>query len=151
MHSLLKNLAKRKQDLARKKSQPVKTKLVSAAPVRKQVALSDVGQQLQAQRLIALVQQQVHPCWRIPGGEKNAHSIKVAIRIRLNTDGSLRGTPRVIDASRMQHDKSFRVLAESAVWALQNPSCQPLKLPYDQYDVWKDVTFNFDPSEALGH
>jgi hypothetical protein len=31
-----------------------------------------------------------------------------------------------------------------------NPRCSPLRLPYDEYDVWKNITFNFDPSEALG-
>ena len=42
------------------------------------------------------------------------------------------------------------MIAESAVRALQNPGCQPLKLPYDQYEIWQDIIFNFDPGEALG-
>ena len=96
------------------------------------------------------VRQQIVPCWNIPGGAKNAQKIKIGVRIRLNRDGSLHGNPRVIDTKRFRSDQSFRVVAESAVRALLNPRCSPLRLPYGQYEIWKDITFNFDPSEALG-
>ena len=150
MQALLKNLAKLKEELARQKKPTPKTKLAVKQATQRSNALSAISQQLQIQKLTAMVKQQVAPCWSIPGGVKDAHAIKVGVQIRLNTDGTLRGAPRVVDAARMQSDQSFRVIAESAVRALLNPRCRPLKLPYDQYEIWKDITFNFDPGEALG-
>ena len=150
MQALLKDLAKRKKELERQQMALAETKNAAAPVTTKRNTLSAVSQQMQANRLTAMVKAQVAPCWAIPGGVKDAHKITVAVQIRLNTDGTLRGAPRVVDASRMQSDRSFRVIAESAVRALLNPRCRPLKLPYDQYNVWKDITFNFDPGEALG-
>lgn len=150
MQALLKNLAKRKEELARRKKPEPKTEETVKPVVRSPYSLSAISQQLHVQKLTAMVKQQVAPCWSIPGGVKDAHAIKVAVQIRLNTDGTLRGAPRVVDAARMKSDQSFRVIAESAVRALLNPRCRPLKLPYDQYEIWKDITFNFDPGEALG-
>ena len=97
-----------------------------------------------------MVRQQLAPCWSIPGGAKDAQDMKIGVQIRLNIDGSLRGVPRVLDSFRMRSDRTFQAMAESAVRALQNPRCSPLKLPYDQYDIWQNITFNFDPGEALG-
>ncbi len=150
MRALLKNLAKRKEELARQIKPAPKTKAIFKPTSPKPYALSAISQQLQVQRLAAMVKQQLAPCWSIPGGVKDAHTIEVGVRIRLNTDGTLRGAPRVVDSARIQSDRSFRVIAESAVRALLNPRCRPLKLPYDQYEIWKDITFNFDPGEALG-
>jgi len=76
--------------------------------------------------------------------------MQISIRIMLKRDGSLLGSPQVVDRVRFRTDQSFRVVAESALRALLNPRCSPLKLPYGDYDIWKDITFNFDPSEALG-
>jgi colicin import membrane protein len=147
---LLKDLAKRKEELQREQerkqamaAKPPAQVASRAAPVR-----TSIDQRLQAQRLTALVKQQLAPCWSIPGGVKDAYSVKVAVEIRLNTNGTLRGPPRVLDTNRMRTDRSFRAVAESAVRALHK--CSPLKLPYDQYNLWQNITFNFDPSEALG-
>ena len=74
--------------------------------------------------------------------------MRVEIRIRMNPDGTLGAAPRVQDRQRMGSDTSFRVVAESALRALR--TCAPFKLPYNQYDMWKDIIFTFDPKEALG-
>jgi hypothetical protein len=150
MQALLKDLAKRKEELAQRQKSDTKTETVAKLPVPKPFALSAISQRVQAQKLTGMVKEQVAPCWSIPGGVEDVHKIKVAVQIRLNTDGTLRGAPRVVDGARMRADRSFRVIAESAVRALLNPRCRPLKLPYDQYEIWKDITFNFDPGEALG-
>ena len=150
MQALLKNLAKRKEELAQQQKAEPKPDATVKLPARKSFALSAISQKLQAQKLTGMVKEQVAPCWSIPGGVENVHEITVGVQIRLNTDGTLRGAPRVVDSARMRTDRSFRVIAESAVRALLNPRCRPLKLPYDQYEIWKDITFNFDPGEALG-
>lgn len=151
LQALLKNLAKRKAELERsRKPEPRAEPAPRSEPPQRLAARTAVDRQLAARRLTALVKQQIAPCWNIPAGAKDVQSMSVRIEIRLNADGSLRGVPHVLDAPRMGTDRAFRAVAESAVRALLNPRCSPLKLPYDEYDVWKNITFNFDPSEALG-
>jgi hypothetical protein len=150
MQALLKDLAKRKEELARRQVPQPRTDTAAKVVVPRPFALAAISQQVQDQKLTAMVKEQLGRCWSIPGGVADVHEIKVGVQIRLNIDGTLRGAPRVVDSARMKMDRSFRVIAESAVRALQNPGCQPLKLPYDQYERWKDITFTFDPGEALG-
>lgn len=148
--ALLKNLAKRKVEHAREQKQaalPVKPVLPRTTPTPRRSAIET--RQLE-HALIVAVRQQLSPCWNIPGGAKDAQAMQVGVRIRLSPDGSLRGTPLVLDTARMGTDPFYRAVAESAVRALLNPDCRPLKLPLDQYDIWKEITFNFDPGEALG-
>jgi outer membrane biosynthesis protein TonB len=151
--TLLKNLAKqskeiRKEDL-KAKSPPKPVQVARAAPPpRRQTATID--RRRLAAGLALLVKQQISQCWNIPGGAKDVQNMQIAIRIRLNPDGTLLGVPRIADVGRMRGDPFYRAVAESALRALRNPGCSPLKLPYDQYDLWKSITLNFDPGEALG-
>lgn len=145
--SLLKNLA---QD--RKKAE--KAKAEAPATVAKQAEDKPKRSALQARMmaagLVQAVNRQITPCWSIPAGAKDAANMSVAIRIRLNPDGSLGGQPKVEDTGRLGRDPFFRAVAESSLRALRNPQCMPLKLPYDQYDLWKEIAIVFDPKEALG-
>jgi outer membrane biosynthesis protein TonB len=142
---LLKDLTKRKKPAPKVAKKTPKIVKLQTKPIQSAYARRQVENELSKK-----VRQQIVPCWNIPGGAKNAQKMKIGVRIRLNRDGSLHGNPRVIDTKRFRSDQSFRVVAESAVRALLNPRCSPLRLPYGQYEVWKDITFNFDPSEALG-
>ena len=146
--SILKNLALEKEQ-ARRTEKPKKVAKAAPEPARQQ-AVSSIDRKRQAQELAAAVKNQLTPCWNIPAGAKDAHRMKVGVRIQLNPNGSLRVQPHVLDRSRMQSDPFYRAVAESAVRTLLHPRCMPLKLPQAQYDLWKDITFNFDPSEALG-
>ncbi len=101
-------------------------------------------------RIVEAVRRQLIPCWSIPAGAKDVADMRVAIHIRLNPDGALGGLPLVEDAARLERDPFFRAVAESALRALRDPQCMPLQLPYKQYQLWKKITFNFDPGEALG-
>jgi outer membrane biosynthesis protein TonB len=142
---LLKDLTKRKKPVPKVAKKTPKIVKLQPTPIQSAYARRQVENELSKK-----VRQQIVPCWNIPGGAKNAQKMKIGVRIRLNRDGSLLGNPRVIDTKRFRSDQSFRVVAESAVRALLNPRCSPLRLPYGQYEIWKDITFNFDPSEALG-
>lgn len=145
--SLLKNLAKEKQQQAKKKPAPSSKVAKQTDPTPR---VSPLQARMMAASLSQAVMQQVTPCWSIPAGAKDAADMSVAIRIRLNPDGALGAQPRIEDTGRIGRDPFFRAVAESALRALRNPRCMPLKLPYDQYDMWKDITFVFDPKEALG-
>ena len=96
-------------------------------------------------KLAKMVKQQLEGCWSPPAGAKDALSIR--IRLRLKRDGSLLGSPRVVDRMRFGTDRSFRVFAESAIRAVNR--CSPLNLPAEHYKSWKDITLLFDPSAAL--
>jgi hypothetical protein len=97
---------------------------------------------------IQAVRQQLAQCWNVAAGARRADALSVEIEMVMNSDATVREA-RVVDASRMNSDPYFRAAAESALRALGHPDCIPLKLPLDKYDVWKNFTFNFDPSKML--
>ncbi len=147
---LLKNLAKqkRKQDRANEKPpEEPRKKVVVAEPAPR---LTPLEQRRLAATIALLVKQQISACWSIPGGAKDVGNMNIEIRILLNPDGTLRGAPRIQDRARMTSDPYFRAVAESALRALRNPLCSPLRLPFGEYDVWKEIILTFNPREALG-
>ena len=116
-----------------------------------QSELSSAEQERLVARLGDVIQSQIKPCWNIPAGAKDAANMKVAIHIRLNPDGSLNGQPRIVDTSRMQQDSFFKAVAESALRALRNPDCVPFRLPFDKYEIWRQIsTLVFNPRHGLG-
>jgi hypothetical protein len=145
--SLLKNLAKDKR-AAEKARADAPAKVVEQ--VEDKPKRSALPARMMAASLAQSVNRQVTPCWSIPAGAKDAANMSVAIRIRLNADGTFVAAPKIEDTRRLGSDTSFRAVAESALRALRDQRCAPLKLPYDQYDLWKDIIFTFDPKEALG-
>ncbi len=146
--SILKNLALAKKNAQNSRQSKQISKPEISHSNKKNVF--SIDRRRQTTELALKVKDQLTPCWNIPAGAKGLQNMKVILRIRLNPDGSLRTAPNVLDRSRMTKDSFFRAVAESAVRSLQHPRCMPLQLPLTQYDLWKDITFNFDPSEALG-
>ena len=142
---MLKNLAKDRRAVEKARAD-APTKVVKRGDEKPK--RSALQARMMAASLAQSVNRQVTPCWSIPAGAKDAANMSVAIRIRLSADGTLGAAPEVEDTRRFGSDTSFRVVAESALRALR--ICAPLKLPYDQYDLWKDIIFTFDPKEALG-
>jgi tol-pal system protein YbgF len=70
--------------------------------------------------------------------------IALRIRFRLSADGSLLGSPEVVDASRMK-ENPYRSLAESAIRAVRQ--CVPLKgLPAEKYEHWREIVLTFNPA-----
>jgi hypothetical protein len=49
----------------------------------------------------------------------------------------------------MKSDPFFRSAAESALRAVLNPRCNPLRLPPEKYEQWQTMTLNFDPREMF--
>jgi len=110
-------------------------------------AASNLSEQLSMSEKDA-IRQQIQGCWHFDAGARDARNLRVLVRFSLNPDGSVRGTPEIVDRARMG-DPYFRAFAESAVRAVQK--CSPLKdLPPRKYDAWRDVELNFDPREMLG-
>jgi len=97
---------------------------------------------------IEAVRQQLAQCWNVAAGARRADDLSVEIEMVMNPDATVREA-RVVDGARMNSDPYFRAAAESAMRALGHPDCIPLKLPLNKYDVWKNISFNFDPSKML--
>ena len=51
---------------------------------------------------------------------------------------------RIIDTNISKDNPFYKPITESAVRTFFNPECNPLKLPKDKYDLWKNLTINFD-------
>lgn len=99
-------------------------------------------------QLVGIIQDQLLKCWNVPIALANAKGQVVpSVRMKLNTDGSLAGTPGVINSSS---DPLFRVAADSALTATRR--CAPLRIPAQfasYYDDWRDVVVNFDARDVL--
>ena len=156
--TLLKNLKmaeerekEKREDDERKRNQEKKVALVPPTPPVSPAPRppTPIEQRMLAQTLSQEVMRQVTPCWSIPAGVKDAHTIRVGVRIYLKPDGHLSGPPKVEDSNRMRSDLAFRAVAESALRALRNPRCSPLRLPLKSFETWREISFNFDPRELL--
>lgn len=116
------------------------------APVQTQVAVRASIAELD--RLRHLIRQQIGRCWNPPVGARDAEDLIVTVLIRVDPQGLVREAT-VVDAPLMGLDRYFQAAAEAARRAVLNVNCQPLQLPADQYEIWKEIRFNFDPSKML--
>lgn len=103
--------------------------------------------QISAQAAAGLAQAiraQVQPCWNPPAGGADVARLVTTLRINFRKDGSVVGQPQVtaqagVSASNQAYARQHAEAAKRAVLR-----CQPLQLPADLYDYWKDIEFNFD-------
>ena len=94
------------------------------------------------------IRRQIEACWSLPAGVRDAENLVVDIRVIMNPDGTVRQVS-VVDRKRMAADSLFRAAAESALRAVLNPRCNPLKLPPQKYKQWQTFTLSFDPKEMI--
>jgi outer membrane biosynthesis protein TonB len=109
--------------------------------------LAELGTALTVSELDAF-RYQIEPCWNVPSGAKYAENLAVEIRVHMNRDATLRSA-KVLDQRRYNSDTAFRAAADSALRALRNPRCSPLRLPPEKYETWKTIVINFDPRDML--
>lgn len=98
---------------------------------------------------IDAVRRQIEPCWRVYVGARNPEELVVEVYVQMNRNGTVRRAD-VVDKGRMSSDRFYQAAAESALRAVLNKKCSPLKLPPDKYDRWKEMTLRFDPSQMVG-
>lgn len=95
------------------------------------------------------IRRQIEACWLIPAGARDAENLVVSIRVWVNPDGKV-AKAQILNAGRMRTDPFFRSAAESALRAVLNPSCSPLRFPLRKYDTFKVMVLNFNPKQATG-
>ena len=122
------------------KATPQKTPSPSPAPpsLDQQVTMSEID----------AVRQQISQCWSLPSGARDAANLIVTIRATVAPDGTV--TSAVIEDRSKMGDPFFRAAAESAQRAVLNPRCQPLKLPPQKYEQWKNLRLDFNPKDMIG-
>lgn len=134
------------KDLTPEKDKPEESQ-EAETPEPEDGSLADVANQISMSELDAL-RAQLEPCWNIPSGAKFAENLLVKVRVTMNRDMTIRDA-RIANRGRYNRDPAFRAAADSALRALRNPRCSPLKLPPEKYKQWKTITINFDPSDML--
>ena len=89
------------------------------------------------------IRRQLKPHWKAPTGA-DADSLRTILRVKLDRDGALIGTPQVMDQTGITpSNKSQAGLhAEQAIKAVRLAA--PFKLPAQFYEQWKDLTLGFD-------
>ncbi len=95
------------------------------------------------------LRRQLSGCWNFPAGAKDSGTLIVEIKVVVNRDRTVREA-HIVDVDKMRRDPYFRAAAESALRAVQNPRCSPLRLPPSKYRLWRNMTLEFDPREMLG-
>lgn len=94
------------------------------------------------------LRQQLAGCWNINPGLMNAQDLAVEVKVTVNPDRTVNSV-KIVDQARYNSDTFFRAMADSALRAVQNPRCSPLRLPEDKYNLWRDMTVVFDPKEMF--
>ena len=84
----------------------------------------------------------ISSCWEPPIGAKGADRLKVDIKVQLEKDGTVKQA-EIADQSRYRTDVQYRAAANAARRAVL--ACQPLPLPPEKYQTWKEFIFGFDP------
>jgi hypothetical protein len=89
-----------------------------------------------------LLRARLAKCWSPPLGWTDPAEVRVVLMLDLNQDGSVAGTPQVLEAPA----GSYATTApESALRAVRR--CAPYELPAEKYDAWKQVKVTFDPKD----
>jgi len=85
------------------------------------------------------IRRQIESNWNV---DPKGNNVDVEVRVFLERDGTV---TQVEILNNRPEDKSFRMIAESAVRAIKSSS--PLKLPNGQY--WPSLLLKFNPKEVI--
>lgn len=95
--------------------------------------------------LVDWLRKKIEECWNPPMGVQEAQNLIIKLKIELDQNGNVIGEPEVQNSSM---DPLFGVASASAVRAVLR--CQPYdRLPPDQYENWRSIILNFDPSQMF--
>lgn len=147
--SVLKDLKRELEDEAPPPSlqDTVSQALEGAVEPEPQSALATQGALSMSE--LEAVRRQIAGCWNIPAGARAAEDMRIDVRIEVNPDRTVR-LARLVEPEKAMTDGFWRAAAESALRAVLNPRCNPLKLPPEKYDTWRTIIFTFNPREMFG-
>jgi len=137
--SVLKNLAENEE-----KPEEAEKADEDAATAGQQAPL---GSQLTISELDAL-RRQLEGCWNVPIGAREVDDMIIDVNLMVNRDRTVREV-NVVNMARYRRDSFFRAVADSAMRAVRSPSCSPLNLPEDKYEMWQNIIVEFNPKEMF--
>jgi hypothetical protein len=143
----LKNLTKRQTAPTPPEAKPTPKSTTTPQQMASSQPIAPLGAQLTVSEKDLLIHQ-IEQCWSVPAGAKDAKDLIIEVHVDVNPDATVSNV-RVVDQSRYAADPFFRAAADSAVRAVRNPQCSPLKLPQGKYDDWKSISIRFDPKDVL--
>ena len=111
------------------------------------IKAEEVGETLTATQ-IDLIRQTIRKCWHFPAGLRNAEDLIVDIKMELDPEGNVTRA-EIVDTNRMASDPDYRTAAENAYRAVLDPKCNPLPLPKERYNEWKDLELSFNPKDMF--
>lgn len=125
-----KNIDRKKEEKKEEKREEIKSNLIG-----EKLSISEID----------LIRSQFIPCWTIPAGAKGLSSLVIKVNLKLDNEGNVVSS-KIINKYNLKNP-SHRTLAESVIRAIKHPSCKKIRVPSKKYDIWKNITLNFDPSE----
>lgn len=81
-----------------------------------------------------MVRQAISKCWTLPA---ESGPQVITVQFELNRDGSLVGSPAILDSQPPAPDASI----QAALRAIRK--CTPIALPPELYDYWRNVVIRF--------
>ena len=111
------------------------------------IKAEEAGETLTATQ-IDLIRQTIRKCWHFPAGLRNAEDLVVDIKMELDQAGNVTKA-EIVDLNRMASDADFRTAAENAYRAVLDPNCNPLPLPKEKYDEWKELELSSNPKDMF--
>tara|TARA_Y100000590_G_scaffold395405_1_gene475371 strand:+ start:10303 stop:11322 length:1020 start_codon:yes stop_codon:yes gene_type:complete len=101
---------------------------------------------------IDLLIKQLSSCWSAPAGAVIKKGMVVKVSAKIKPDKRiLYESIRIVDTNISKSNPFYGPITESATRTLLNPECNPLMLPTDKYDLWKNLTIIFDHSIMKGY
>lgn len=94
------------------------------------------------------LRRQLEQCWNVPIGAKDVENMVIELAITMNQDRTVQSV-QVADRMRYNRDQFFRAVADSAVRAIRNPRCSPLRVPPDKFNEWKSMVIRFNPKDMF--
>ncbi len=119
------------------KTAPLKSGDTAATPDKGEKAMAGADDAIAATLLDALTSK-VRECMTVPPAARDA-DISVLVHFSLTQDGNV-----VSVQADPTSDPVAQATASAAVSAIKG--CEPYQLPPDKYDIWKDVTLDFNPN-----
>ena len=99
-----------------------------------------------------LLIQQLTSCWIAPAGAKMNGTEKVVVSVKVQRNRSvIENSVRIVDTNIAKSNAFYEPITESAMRTFFNPECNPLKLPLDKYNEWKELKITFDHSIMKGY
>ena len=88
----------------------------------------------------------IRECWSVPIGIQNDSELMVTLGVELDRDGSVKGTPRLIEPGSIETSEMKQAFNAARRAVMR---CQPYDLPVDKYEHWRSMEVVFNPEKMV--